>query len=99
MSTKWKMRLALALTVALAVLLSGGALVYAHRPNAKPQTLSAAAARADMINEVNPLVVSATPSMRIVRAVINDRLYLIVFQKHNGVWFYAASKPAASQPG
>ena len=94
------MRLAFALTVVLAAALSGAALVYAHRPDSKqPQSLSAAAVQADMIGEVNPLIVDATATTRVVRAVINDRLYLIVFQKHDGVWFYAASKPAAAQSG
>jgi len=37
----------------------------------------------------------STSKMRVVRAVVNDRLFLIVFEKHNGVWFFSTSKPAS----
>jgi hypothetical protein len=89
MSNRWRMRLALVATVLAGAALSAAMIATAHRPASKPMT------RADKLALKNPLVVMSTSTMRVVRAVVNDRLFLIVFEKHNGVWFFSSSKPAS----
>lgn len=46
----------------------------------------------------DPLVYKAKGNLRVVRAVVGDRLFILVFQHQAGVWFLVAAKPAADLP-
>lgn len=43
----------------------------------------------------DPLVYKQINGMKIVRAVVGDRLFILVFKHQKGVWFLIAAKPAA----
>ena len=92
MSNRWRIRLAFVATIIAAAALSVAMVATAHRPDPKPLS------RHDRLALQNPLVVMSTPTVRIVRAVVNDKLFLIVFEKKNGIWFFSSSKPAAELP-
>ena len=91
MSTRWRIRVAFVATVAAAVALSAAMIATAHPHTAKTHL----SARAAFLAARNPLVIQQTKTTRLVRAVVGDKLFVILFEKRGDVWFYAASKPAS----
>ena len=96
MSTRWKFRMAYVFLVAAATALTAGLVATAHgKQRPKHAVLSA---RAQYLSDKNPLVVLQTPNTRIVRAVVGDKLFVMMFEKRGGVWFYSSSKRASELP-
>ena len=95
MSTRWRIRIAFVATILAAAALSMGMIATAHSPNVKAPL----SARAKFLAEKNPLVISQTKTTRLVRAVVGDKLFVMLFEKRGDVWFYAASKPASELTG
>ena len=60
-----------------------------------PTTLSA---RATRISLKNPLVVAATPTTRVVRAVVGDKLFVIMFEKRGDVCKLAVTHELSEAP-
>jgi hypothetical protein len=95
MSTRWRIRIAFVATVLAAAALSVGMVATAHSHSTK----SHLSARAQFLAKTNPLVISQTKTTRVVRAVVGDKLFVIMFEKRGDVWFFAASKPASELAG
>lgn len=95
MSTRWRIRFAFAATVLAATALSLAMIATAH-PRSTKTHLSA---RARFLAEKNPLVIGQTKTTRVVRAVVGDKLFVILFEKRGDVWFFTASKPASQLSG
>ena len=97
MSTRWKFRLAYVFLAVAATALTVGMVATAHdKPRPKQGVLSA---RAQYLIDKNPLVIAQTPNTRVVRAVVGDKLFVLMFEKRDGVWFYSSSKRASELPG
>ena len=96
MSNTWRIRVAFVATVLAAALLSLVLIATAHPKVSKHEKLSA---RAKYLADQNPLVILQTPNTRIVRAVVGDKLFVMMFEKRGGVWFYSSSKPASGLTG
>jgi hypothetical protein len=96
MSNRWRIRVAFVATVVAAAALSAAMVATAKKPRVTHEVLSA---RATLISAKNPLVVESTPTVRVVRAVVGDKLYVIVFEKRGDVWFYSSAKPASELSG
>ena len=94
MSMRWRIRVAFVVTVIAAAVLSGAMLTTAHSRSTKAHL----SARAAFLAAHNPLVVHQTKTTRVVRAVVGDKLFVILFEKRGDVWFYAAAKPASELP-
>jgi hypothetical protein len=96
MSTRWKFRLAYVFLIAAAAALMVGLVATAHgKPRPKHAVLSA---RAQYLADKNPLVIVQTANTRVVRAVVGDKLFVMMFEKRGGVWFYSSSKRASELP-
>lgn len=94
MSNRWRIRIAFVATVAAATALSGAMIATADTHTAKTHL----SARAAFLAARNPLVIQQTKTTRLVRAVVGDKLFVILFEKHGDVWFYSSSKPASELP-
>ena len=94
MSNRWRIRIAFLATVLAAAALSSAMIATAHPKTAKGHV----SARAQYLTERNPLVVLQTRNTRIVRAVVGDKLFVMMFEKRGGVWFYSSSKLASGLP-
>ena len=97
MSNRWKFRLAYAFLAVAAAALTIGMVATAHgKPRPKREALSA---RAQFLIDQNPLIIAQTRDTRVVRAVVGDKLFVIMFEKRDGVWFYSSSKRASELSG